>query len=149
MWNSMLLTSAGLKLLCIVHFAISETQTAAGPRVVVCQLHFFFLQPEPPSIAAASSTFFTAISCAGYSWKSTVHEDTVVSEEVVRKLLVVKGEGNAASMGHNSSFALPVAEDGEDVSEGYLRQRLQKGPHPFLNFLEHLGALRSESVRTV
>jgi hypothetical protein len=49
-------------------------------------------------LAAASSTFSTAITCAGYSWRSTVDEDAVVSGKVVRKLLVAKGEFNSSKV---------------------------------------------------
>jgi hypothetical protein len=48
--------------------------------------------------AAASSMFSTAMTCAGYSWRSTVDEDAVVSGEVVRKLLVAKGEFNSSKV---------------------------------------------------
>jgi hypothetical protein len=81
--------------------------------------------------AAASSTFSTAISCADYYWKPTIDEDTIVSGEVVRKLLVAKGEFNSSkvmlqvwSTTPAFSSALPVAEDGEGFPEGYLWQRM-------------------------
>jgi hypothetical protein len=61
-----------------------------------------------------------------YSWTSTVAADNCVSGVVLKNLSVAEAEGIAASMGHDSNSALPVAEEGEGFFFGLSLAKVQE-----------------------